>query len=229
MRMYRGIAVPEATADATVEAILKNGLPVDAGRWTFDDHDLKPRLQQLWLSPDLTTELTRPNGEAPVLRICACAKERDALYYACSHNQTREDTASILITLEVNEADVVIDGRDFLATVFQLGNSIVSRDALGKLFGPAVLRYADRAWSIPAAATNGRIACCDLARQDHDVIAAHAANELVIGGRHRTRFSSAFMVRAPIVPDHVIAAERVDNRGYVLPDIDIALQDVVGR
>jgi hypothetical protein len=137
MRLYRGIAVPEASVDATVEAILKNGLLADAGRWLLGDPDLKPRLQQLWMSAVLTTELTRPEDETPVLRICACTRERDALYYACSHNRYRDDTEAVLITLEVDEADVVIDGRDFLATVFQLGNPAASRGVLGTLFWPS--------------------------------------------------------------------------------------------
>lgn len=226
MRLYRGITVPEASADATVEAILKTGLLADSGRWQLSDSDLKPRLRQVWLSPDLATDLTRPKDEPPVSRICACARERDALYYACSHNRNGEDTASILITLEVDEADVVIDGRDFLATVFQFGNPAASREVLRRLFGPAVLRYADRAWS--TSDDNERIAVCDLARQDEDVIAAHAANELVIGGRYRTRFSSAFLVRAPIAVERIVSVERVDHRGYVLPDIDVALDQALG-
>lgn len=229
MRLYRGITVPEASADATVEAILKNGLLADAGRWLLEDPDLKPRLQQLWMSAELTTELTRPKDETPVLRICACARERDALYYACSHNRNRDDTEAVLITLEVDETDVVIDGRDFLATVFQLGNPDASRGVLGRLFGPAILRFADRAWSLPATDTQGRIGCFDLARQDDEVIAAHAANELVIGGRYQTRFSSAFLVRAPIAPKSILAVEQVDHRGYVLPEINITLEKALGR
>src|SRR4051794_21659454 len=115
MRLYRGIAVPEVSAEATVDAILNDGLPADAGRRKLGDPDLKPRLQQLWLTPGLTIDLTRPNDDIPVLRICACATKRDALYYACSHNLNGDDTASILVTLEIDEADVIIDGRDFLA------------------------------------------------------------------------------------------------------------------
>ena len=223
MRLYRGIAVPEASVDATIAATRENGLLVEGRFWSgLVDADLRPRLELLWLSPDLSTELTRPIGEPPVRRICACARERDALYYACRHNRTSEDGASILIICDVDQRDIVIDGRDFLATVFH-----ASREVLGKLFGPAVLRYADRAWSTPN--DNERIAVCDLARQDHDVIAAHSANELVIGGRYRTRFSSAFMVRAPVPAERVVSVERVDHHGYVLPDIDITLDRALGR
>jgi hypothetical protein len=52
---------------------------------------------------------------------------------------------------------------------------------------------------------------------------------LVIGGRYRTRFSSAFVVAAPILPAKIVSVERVDCCGYVLPDIDIDLNRTLGR
>jgi len=227
MRLYRGIAVPEASADATVDAIRREGLAVEGGFWRLAVHDLKSRLEGLWESPDLSMKLTRPKGEPELPQVCACASRRDALYYACSHNRKQEDTAAILITFDADPRDVVIDGRDFLYTVVQLGNPTMSREALERTFGSAVLRYANRAWA--TSDQDVRIASVDLAVQDHDVIAAHAANELVMGGRYRTRFSSAFMVRAPVATERIVSVERVDHRGYVLPDIDVALEQALGR
>lgn len=91
MRLYRGIAVPEPTVDATVQAIRVNGLPIGDSLWSgLTDPDLKPRLAALWSEPNLSTALTRPVNEESIRRICACALERDALYYACSH-KPRED------------------------------------------------------------------------------------------------------------------------------------------
>lgn len=226
MRLYRGMTVPESTADATVAAIRDNGLLVEGRFWSgLAVHDLRGRLDALWDVPDLSLELTRPKGEEPLKRICACARERDAMYYACSHNRNAEDTAPILVAFDADPDDIVIDGRDFLYTVVQLGNPALSRAALERTFGSAVLRYADRAWAISDQLA--RIACVDLALHDPEVITAHAANELVIGGRYRTRFSSAFMVRAPVGPERIASVERIDHRGYVLPDIDIALERVV--
>ncbi|QOZ55457.1 hypothetical protein [Bradyrhizobium sp. CCBAU 53338] len=228
MRLYRGIAVPEVTADVTVASIRENGLLVEGRFWSgLAVHDLKGLLDELWEIPDLSMELTRPEREEPLSRICACARERDAMYYACSHNRKAEDTTPILISFDAHPDDVVIDGRDFLYTVVQLGNPTLSRDALKQTFGPAVLRYADRAWA--TADQYARIACMDLAAQDPDVIAAHAANELVIGGRYRTRFSSAFMVRAPVPAEMIVSVERADHDDYVLPDIDITLEQALGR
>jgi len=64
MRLYRGIAVPEASVDATIAATRENGLLVEGRFWSgLVDADLRPRLELLWLSPDLSTELTRPIGE----------------------------------------------------------------------------------------------------------------------------------------------------------------------
>lgn len=228
MRLYRGIAVPESFVDATVQAIRDNGLLIGDSLWSgLTDPDLKPRLDALWREPNLSTALTRPGNEESVRRICACALERDALYYACSHNRSQEDTASIVISFEVDQRNVTIDGRDFFATVFQLGKPTSSRKILADTFGPSVLRYADRSWA--ASETSARIACCDLARQDDEVIAAHALNKQIIGGRHRTRFSSAFMVAAPVPWEFITSVDRVDHRIYRLPDIDISLDQALGR
>jgi hypothetical protein len=228
LRLYRGIAVPESSAGAVTDAIRDDGLVIEGRLYSgLSVHDLKPRLEELWQSPDLSRKLTRPEGDQPVPRICACVRRRDALYYACSHNRKGDHTASILITFDVDPQDVIVDGRDFLYTVAQLGNPAASREVLGQIFGPAVLRYADRAWQ--STEQYMRIACCDLATQDQEVVRAHVANELVIGGRYRTRFSSAFMVRAPVPAEDIVSVERVDHRDYVLPDIDIALDQALGR
>jgi hypothetical protein len=225
VRLYRGIAVPEASADATVAAIRCDGLRIDCGFWRMIGYDIKARLENFWKSSELSTNLTRPKSEEISL-ICACARELDALYYACSHRRTAENTAPILISFDADPTDVVVDGRDFLYTVVQLGTPTTSREPLGRLFGPTVLRYADRAWA--TSDQDVRIACVDLAIQDAGVISAHAANELVIGGRGRTRFTSAFMARAPVAAESIVSIERVDHHVYSLPEIDISLENALG-
>jgi hypothetical protein len=188
---------------------------------------LKPALEDLWRSPDLSLEMTRPKELPALPRICACASRRDAMYYACGHNSKGDHTASVLIEFNADLEDVVIDGRDLLFTMMQLGNPTSSREALDRVFEPAVLRYADRAWA--TSEQRARIACCDLASQDPTVTRAHALNELVIGGRYFTRISSAFMVKAPIPAASIVSVERVNCRAYVLPDIDIELNRSLGR
>ncbi|WP_152535812.1 hypothetical protein [Bradyrhizobium sp. Ai1a-2] len=209
-----------------MEGIRQDGLAVDAGFWRMIMSDIKDQLEDLWRSPELSTKLTRPDSK-DVLGICACARKQDALYYACNHNRKAENTASILISFEADPDDVVVDGRDFLYTVVQLGKPVTSRASLERLFGPAVLRYADRAWA--TSVQDSRVACVDLAIHDADIITAHSANQLVIGGRNRTRFASAFIVRGPIAAERIVSVERVDHRDYSLPRIDIALDDAIGR
>jgi hypothetical protein len=228
MRLYRGLAVPEAAALTVMESIQREGLLVEGRFWSgLSVHDLKPELEELWQYTDLSTEMTRPKAKPALPRVCACNDRRDAMYYACSHNRKGDHTASILVTFDAHLDDVVIDGRDFLYTVVQLGNPTASREVLGRVFGAAVLRYADRAWTTLDQHT--RIACCDLATQDPAVIRAHTANDLIIGGRYFTRFSSAFMVKAPIPAECIVSVERVDCHNYVLPDINIELDKSLGR
>jgi hypothetical protein len=81
-----------------------------------------------------------------------------------------------------------VDGRDFLYTIFQLGDPQLARPIIERIFGIAILRYIDRAWSSDG---RERIALCDLAVQDDAVVLAHAGNKTVIGGRYGTRFRSA--------------------------------------
>lgn len=205
LRLYRGIAVQEDAAEPVMDAIRRDGLVVE-GRFCsgLAVANLKPRLADLWRSSTLTMEMTRPEDLPALPRICA--DRGSAMYYACSHNRKGDHTASILIEFDADLEHIVVDGRDFLYTVMQLGNPAASREPLERPFGAAVLRYADRAWSIPRSDHKARIACCDLAVQDDEVVRAHA-----------------------IHPSKIVSVERVDCRSYVQPDIDIDLDRALGR
>ena len=67
--------------------------------------------------------------------MCARGEEMGAAYYAWQHNRTRENDTPILVEFEADEDTVVIDGRDFLTTVFQLGEPTLARPALERTFG----------------------------------------------------------------------------------------------
>ena len=58
---------------------------------------------------------------------------------------------------------MIVDGRDFLYTLFQLGDPVRARPIVERAYGRAILRFVDRAWS---AQNEHRIALCDLAVQD---------------------------------------------------------------
>jgi hypothetical protein len=92
-----------------------------------------------------------------------------------------------------------------------------------QLFGSAILRYVDRAWSTED--QERRLALCDLAIQDDEVIKAHAQNTKVIGGRYRTRFCNAFLVRLPISPEAVRDVRQLDPTQ--VPAAEISLHDIL--
>jgi hypothetical protein len=184
--------------------------------------DLKADLEALWQKSDLNVDDTKPKGLPPP-RVGACAEFNGAAYYALQHNRSADNNSPLLITFEADIADVIIDGRDFLYTSFQLGNPDKARSILGRLFGAPILRYVDRAWATERGSQQ-RIALCDLAVQDEAVIGAHARNTAVIGGRYRTRFCNAFLVKLPIGPDRII--DVVELGPTVMPNPDVTLDDV---
>lgn len=154
---------------------------------------------------------------------CACGEPEGALYYACHHNCYKENDTPILIEFEALLDDVVVDGNDFLYTLFQLGNPPVARPIAESIFGAAILQYIDRAW---LSEDRERIAICDLAVQDEAVIKAHSRNEIVIAGRHGTHFRSAFLVKAPVSSDRITNVRLPDKR-FRVPDAGVALNSVV--
>jgi hypothetical protein len=131
LRLHRGIAVQESEATSVMDAIRQDGLVVEGRLWSgLSVPDMKPSLEHLWRSQDLSLKVTRPEDPPALPRICASADRRGAMYYACSHNRKGDRTASILIEFEADLADVVVDGRDFLYTVMQMGNPASSREPL---------------------------------------------------------------------------------------------------
>jgi hypothetical protein len=148
------------------------------------------------------------------------------LFYACRKNVTAVNKTSLLITFEADISDTIVDGRDFLYTAFQLGNSERTRATVERLYGSAIVRYADRAWATDPH-DDQRISICDLAVQDDEVIRAHARNATVIGGRYNTEFCSAFMVRMPIPNDRLVSVERVSAKDVKFPDPEVKLENVV--
>jgi hypothetical protein len=156
----------------------------------------------------------------------ACARFDDAAFYA----QRERRGLPLVISFEVPLADVVIDGKDFLYTVFQLwdreGKSHLARVrmSLASLFGTAILPWFDRASREKD--TISRIGLCDLATHDLAVIEAHHGNEIGILGRYGTRFRSAFAVPATIDPAAVLAVDEVDG-SFDSPAAVVNLSDML--
>jgi hypothetical protein len=227
MLFYRGIAVPADEVASTVLDISQNGLQVRSSGWRMIAQDLKRHLNRLWSLPSIErSDVDLVSSDETPHRICACADKTSALFYACKKNVNATDTTSILIAFDADIADVIVDGRDLLYTAFQMGDPDRARPVLKRLFGSAILRYADRAWATDKGDLQ-RVSICDLAVQDNDIIRAHARNATVIGGRYRTEFCSAFMVRMPIPADQIVAVETVSAKDFSFPEPEVLLQSIV--
>jgi hypothetical protein len=222
LRFYRGISVSRYEAEGVIAKIRSQGLQPGDGRWTMMVADLKPQLDKIWRKPTITLTDTRPEAPKPTW-VCACADEDSALYYACSHNKSAEKDTPILIGFNTEPSKAIVDGRDFLYTAFQLGDPKRARPVIERIFGSAILRYIDRAWSTEE--QQQRIALCDLAVQDDDVGLAHARSNIVIEGRYRTRFRTAFLVRSPVPAERIVYVRTVKN-DFDPPDVEISLNDV---
>lgn len=200
MRFFRGIAVPADEVESTIAGVRLQGLASGQGNWRMT-HEHPGNLNVLYRKPNLSREDTRPDTRA-VAAVCACGEKLGAAYYACSHNLTSDNDTPILIEFEAPQSAAAIDGKDFLYTTFQIGDPERARHVLERSFGKAVLRYADRAWS--SEDQSFRVALCDLAIHDPEVIEAHHANDVVLAGRHKTIFRSAFTVELPVPPESII-------------------------
>jgi hypothetical protein len=220
MRFFRGISVLASSVGSTILSIWKNGLTGEEGHWQMS-YNWPGQLDALFNKKDLSTKDTRATDGVP--GVCACGETNGAAYYAWHHNRGDKDTSPIIIEFEADESAVAVDGRDFLYTVFQLGDPNRARPILERTFGCAVLRYAERAWKEEAQLC--RIALCDLAIHDPGVIRAHHANECVLGGRYGTVFKNAFIIRLPVYPEAISnvwspgTAEQLPFAEFRLPDV----------
>lgn len=222
MKFFRGIAVPSASASDTIEEIKRHGLESSHGNWAITFRRAGP-IDALLAKRDLSFEDTRGGKEEKPV-ICACGEQGGANYYALKHNRTREKNTPIMIEFEAHEDSVAVDGRDFLYTAFQCGDPKRAGPILASAFGTAVIRYAEKAWRQEN--QDFRIALCDLAVGDPEVIRAHYASDLVLGGRHGTVFRNAFLVNSPIASDAVVNVWSVDNN-LRIPLPDVTLRDMV--
>ena len=222
MRFFRGISVPAEKADATISAIQHNGLVPDVGWMMIWEKVIQP--EHMLEKHDLSLNDTRGPYETLPVAICACGEPSGAEFYAWHANRKAEGDTPIMIEIEADVGNVAVDGRDFLYTAFQLGSLQRTGQTLEKLFGPAVLNYAHRAWKTDD--TSKRIALCDLAIHDHRVVTDHYSNRLVIGGRYTTVFRNAFKIRLPIAATNIVKVSKLVQRPSI-PPIDIRLTDVI--
>ena len=209
LRLFRGMAVPSERAGDITAEIKAKGLAADRGRW-----------RMIWDPPG---EQAASDDEDP-LAVCACGDFDGAAYYASKQNRHDVDDTPLVVEFECDIARVAVDGRDFLYTVFQMGSGARTRDLVGRAFGRRALTYLDAAWR--STEQSRRIELCREARHDPLVVRAHYSNPLVLGGRHGTRFRSAFLVRAP-VPGALMTEIRRVGDGWIGPEPEVRLDDAL--
>jgi hypothetical protein len=222
VRFIRGIAVPASTADSVIESIFQSGLNRDKGWLMVWEKPNNP--EGLFKKRDLSMDDTQGPRETAPVGICFCGEESSAAVYACERNIHRENDTPILIEIEADPEIVAIDGRDFLYGVFQFGDPQKAAPALERLFDPKILRFAEAAWS--STDQSKRIALCDLAIHDRQIVAGHYENRLVIGGKRSTRFYNAFKIKLPIEPTAIVRVWRPDSSPK-LPPIDVDFAEII--
>ncbi len=209
---------------STIDTIRRTGLQPGQGAWPME-YSRPGDLDALYANDDLSLSDTR-TGQDSAPAICACGEPYGASYYAWQHNLNETNDTPVMIEFEASERLVAIDGRDFLYSVFQLGDPVRAQPVLERVYGTKVLRYAKKAWA--SESQDFRIAMCDLAVHDVNVIGAHHANDLILLGRYRTMFRNAFVVRLPISPNAVTRVWTPRNRSGV-SSAQVNLWDLISR
>lgn len=223
MRFYRGITLPVLQIDQAISTIAEAGFAEGRGRWRMEQFHPGP-LDVLFAKPDLSLQDTRPEGRHRQPAVCACGDEMGAAHYAWQHNRSRRNDAPLMIAFEAEHEAVAIDGKDFLYTVFQMGEPMRARTILERSFGPRILRYAEKAWGSDD--QRFRIALCDLAIHDPEVVKDHYAARPVIAGRYKTIFRNAFTVKLPISGAAIVRVwSPTEPPDFATPDVSLA--DVV--
>ncbi|WP_437871017.1 hypothetical protein ACSD7O_17455 [Methylorubrum extorquens] len=202
LTLFRGLAVPKDRVDAVMDDIRTNGFKVRKDGWPMKQNR-PPNPADLFEKLDLTRADTRDGDHIPeVAAVCACGDQEGAAHYAWRHNRNLEDDTPVLVAFQAPVEAVAVDGKDLLYTVFGRGVPDRAGPALAELFGPVMLRYAEKAWG--SADMSYRMAMCDLAIHDPEVVLAHHANRTVIGGKVNLVFRSAFTVMLPVESSAII-------------------------
>jgi hypothetical protein len=206
---YRGIALSPQTADMDIDAIRSTGELAGAKAW-WDNSMAMPglvraRTTELAVSPDKIRGEINHLPQVPLTY--ACGQFDDAARYAWrARYQNR--TMPVVVAFETAIENAIIDGKDFLYTVFQLWDRQSRthlarvRATLGTLYGSAILPWFDRARRKNE--TQERIGLCDLAVHDLASVKAHYANLTGIEGRFGTLFRSAFALPATVEPTAIL-------------------------
>lgn len=225
LKLYRGIAVEYHSIDETLKSVKQNGITGDEGRWSFSIPNVSEvRKQMKVLLSSRNPSVNDIFEKTPFRGICACGDDYGARYYAQKHNRSEGKDTAIIIAFTADIDRIYIDCRDFLCTAFQFWDrkttKIIEKQKsyLRVLFGNSIEAYFDRC--ILTTDQSVRISMCNLAAFDEHIVLSHYKNKNLIGGRHGTRFRSAFFVQAPVMASeidscNIMGAEYSEKEIYV--------------
>lgn len=221
MILRRGITVSSSVVDSVILDIQNNGLYYRNEGWFVPFYHLTD-VGNFFVKSDLSLSDTRANSGAP--SVCACGDIVGAEYYAWKHNVSKNNDTPVIIEFDVDKFDVAVDGKDFLFNIFANGDPELSRQVISDIFGDCCLKYADKAWDSQNIGT--RLALCDLAVCDNEVVYAHYSNNIVIGGRSGTIFRNAFIARLLIESERIIKVWS-PRQPPILPTPDVYFADLL--
>ncbi len=223
MRFFRDLSVQSSRSKQIMLSIRTNGFSQNQGRRIVEQHRISD-FDMLFQKDDLTLKHTRPENGVKRPAVCSCGDQLGAQFYAWHHNQTKENTTPIIIEFEANVDAVAIDSFDFLYTIFQWGIPDRCQNVREQIFGNKILRYAEKAWN--SENQDLRIALCDLATFDPDLITAHHENNLVIGARYGITYRSAFTIALPLPSSNIIRIWS-PNEAPDFPPADVSLDYLI--
>lgn len=232
LKLYRGISVASGNVEQVKTKINSEGLQQSHELlWSSYILDIRPNLDEFLDRPNLSTSHTRfyrpvqgityesvRQRDLPFPFVFACGDKTGAAYFANTRSRTKTKDFPLVIEFLAPVEDVFVDGKDFLYAAFRNGPRRGMRDNILQCFGVKIAEYLDRAWS--SKKVEHRIALCDLAVQDLEVVSSHYRNPVPIGGRRGTVFRSAFMVRLPIYSHRILSVYRA-NSCYEAPKFSI--------
>ena len=222
MRLFRGMAVPAAVAGGVVDALRRDG--VAAGKsW-----------KMVWPGSSAGAD---PAGSAKgsaaetlvdeEFAVCACGDFEGAavLRVQAQPLGRRRHADSGRVRVRVGRGGRSTVGI-YCTPCFRGAAAGACGDVVERAFGQRAVAYLDDAWRM--ADQQRRIALCREATVDPEVVRAHAANELVLGGRNGTVFRSAFLARLPIGAGSVLEIHRPSVQ-FAIPAPVAVLDDLLGR
>ncbi|AOG03461.1 hypothetical protein [Bosea sp. RAC05] len=199
-RLFRGLALPKEDVDRAVETLLQRGHQPQLAKREVYQKRLSNRAEIMQL-PRITLKDIQGSNREWIPSVCACGDEAGASHYAWKRSDP--SLTPIMMEVEVPLHRLVVDGNDFLFRIFSRGIPELAGPYVERMFGPAAMSYARRAWSRPRG-DEERMALCELAILDPEVVAHHHANSITIKGGTQTVFASAFTIRLPLEANEIV-------------------------